>query len=280
MLWSNKTWLVTGSSTGFGHSIVRAVLARGGNVVATARNPAALKSLAAEGPGRMLTAELDVTRHDQISSAIKAAETTFGGIDVLVNNAGYGFQGGIEESSDAEIRHQFEVNFFGLTAATRAVLPMMRRRRSGYIINFSSVAGFLGVAGAGWYCATKFAVEGFSEALALEAGPLGIRVLVVQPGPFRTDFGGRSIKRAAERIPDYEIVTERHKKTDAQSGKQAGDPNRAAQALIAAIESDQPPLHLALGRMATETGESVYRTRIEEVVKWRSTALATDFPDL
>jgi len=279
MLWSNKTWLVTGSSTGFGLSIVRAVLARGGNVVATARNPAALKALVAEGSGRLLAAELDITRPDQISSAVEAAEASFGGIDVLVNNAGYGFQGGLEESSDAELRHQFEVNFFGLTVATRAVLPIMRRQRSGYIVNFSSVAGFLGIAGAGWYSATKFAVEGFSEALAHEAGPLGIRVLIVQPGPFRTDFGGRSIKRAANRILDYEIVTERHKKTDAQNGKQPGDPDRAAQALIAAIESDQPPLHLALGRMATETAEAVYRGRIEEILKWRSVALDADFPD-
>lgn len=278
MTWSDKTWLVTGSSSGFGYSIVRAVLAGGGNVVATARTPADLQALATETPARLLTAELDVTRPDQVRDAITQAEARFGGIDVLVNNAGYGFQGGIEESSDEEIRQQFEVNFFGLAALTRAVLPLMRKRRSGFIVNFSSVAGFVSFPGVGWYSATKFAVEGFSEALAEEARPLGIRVMVVEPGPFRTDFGGRSIRRPAQRILEYETVAACHKRTDAQSGNQPGDPDRAATALLTAMESDEPPRRLLLGRAAVETATRVYQARTDELMMWRAVALAADFP--
>lgn len=278
MRWSDKTWLVTGSSTGFGRSIVRTALSRGANVVATARDTSTLRALAAGQPGNLLAAELDVTRADQIQSAISAAIDVFGDIDVLVNNAGYGFQGGIEESTEDEVRKQFEVNFFGLAAVTRAVLPHMRRRRRGCIVNFSSVAGFVGFSGTGWYSASKFAVEGFSEALAAEAGPLGVRVMIVEPGPFRTDFGGRSIKRPAQRVLEYESVLERHQKTDAQNGRQPGDPDRAVACLIAAMESDEPPFRLLLGRMAVEAAQNTYRARSTEAVKWRDVAVAADFP--
>lgn len=275
--WSEKTWLVTGSSSGFGRSIARALLARGGNVVATARDPGALQTLRADGPGRLLTIKFDVTVPDQVNEAMAAAVTTFGGVDVLVNSAGYGFQGGIEESTEAQVRHQFEVNFFGLAAVTRAALPIMRSHRSGFIVNFSSVAGFVGFSGVGWYCATKFAVEGLSEALAAEAAPLAIRVMIIEPGPFRTEFGGRSIRRPTHRIADYERVLARQQKTDEQNGRQPGDPDRAAQSLIAAMESDEPPARLLLGRYAAETAQQVHQTRYEEAKRWRSVARAADF---
>jgi NAD(P)-dependent dehydrogenase (short-subunit alcohol dehydrogenase family) len=278
MKWADKTWLVTGSSTGFGRAIVRAALARGANVVATARDPADLRTLAATQRGRLLTAELDVTQAEQIRRAVDAAVAAFGSIDVLVNNAGYGFQGGIEESTDDEIRQQFDVNFFGLAAVTRTVLPHMRRQRRGFVVNFSSVAGFMGFSGTGWYSASKFAVEGFSEALGQEAGALGIQVMIVEPGPFRTDFGGRSIRRSAQHISDYRSVLDRHQKTDAQNGRQSGDPDRAVACLIDAMESDEPPSRLLLGRMAIEAAERAYQVRSTEAAKWRQVALAADFP--
>jgi NAD(P)-dependent dehydrogenase (short-subunit alcohol dehydrogenase family) len=278
MSWSRKTWLVTGTSSGFGLAIARAVLRAGGNIAATARDPSALAALKEMAPDRVLAVRLDVTRPDQISAAVAEANAAFGRIDVLVNNAGYGFQGGVEESSDAEIREQFEVNFFGLAAVTRAALPIMRRQRAGYIVNFSSVAGFMGIGGVGWYSATKFAVAGFSEALAQEAEPLGIRVMIVEPGPFRTDFGGRSIRRPADTIPDYEIVTARRSHTDIQDGKQPGDPDRAALAIIAAMDDVSPPLWLQLGKVANQAAATVFEKRLQAVTACEALALGADYP--
>lgn len=278
MSWSEKTWLITGTSSGFGLAIAQAVLASGGRVAATARDPASLTRLHQAAPDRVLPLALDVTQPDQIHAAIAAADTAFGGIDVLVNNAGYGFQGGVEESSEEEIREQFEVNFFGLAAATRAVLPIMRRQHSGYIVNFSSVAGLMGIGGVGWYSATKFAVAGLSEALAQEAEPLGIRVMVVEPGPFRTDFSGRSIRRPANSIPDYEIVVARRSNTDIQDGKQPGDPDRAALAIIAAMDEATPPLWLQLGKMANLAATATFKKRLEAVNSCEALALGADFP--
>src|ERR1700722_9393113 len=189
--WSRKSWLVTGANAGFGRAVCEEVLARGGKVVATARDPNSLAALVDKSNGRALALPLDVTKTTQIAAAVEGAEA-LGGVDVLVNNAGYGFLGGVEESEDREIRAMFEVNFFGAAAMMRAVLPGMRAKGAGYIINVSSIAGIFGGPAGGYYSGTKFGLEGLSESLAIEGEPLGIRVLIMELGAFRTDFFGRS----------------------------------------------------------------------------------------
>lgn len=276
--WREKTWLITGASAGFGRAIAQAVLAHGGRVIATARDPAALADLVAGADGRAIAMPLDVTRPDQIAAAVERAEG-WGGVDVLVNNAGYGLASGIEEAGDAEVRAVFETNFFGLAALTRAVLPGMRGRRSGYVVNLSSIGGIAGYAATGYYSATKFAVEGFSESLAQEGAPLGIKVLIVEPGAFRTEFAGRSIRVAASPIADYAKVAERKVALKAYDGTQVGDPARAAEAIIAAIESDAPPLRLLLGRLASENGQKVHADRLAEAQAGHERAAAADFPE-
>ena len=276
--WSARTWFITGSSAGFGRTIAEAVLARGGRVVATARNPATLADLVAGAGDRAIALPLDVTKPDQIADAVAQAEA-WGGIDVLVNNAGYGFISGIEEASDAEVRAQFETNFFGLAALTRAVLPGMRARRSGFVINLSSIAGIAGNAATGYYSATKFAVEGLTESLAKEGAPLGIRAMIVEPGAFRTDFAGRSIRVAADAIEDYAEVISRKAMLAGYDGTQAGDPVRAAEAIIAAVESETPPLRLLLGRVASETARTVHAARLAEAEAGHERAVAADYPE-
>ena len=275
--WSTQTWLITGTSTGLGRNLALAVLDRGGRLILTARNPKAVEDIAAGSDGRAIVAQLDVTNDDHIASALAAAEA-FGGIDVLVNNAGYGFVGGIEEGSDQEVRVQFETNFFGAAALTRAVLPMMRARGSGYIVNISSLAGVCGYASTGWYSATKFALEGFSEALAQEGAEFGIKVLVVEPGQFRTDFSGRSIRRAAKVIKAYQSIAAMDARRAVSDGQQAGDPARAAVAIIQAMESEEPPFRLLLGKIASEVAQRTYEQRLKEVLTWRAVAEGAEFP--
>ena len=253
-LMAGKVWLITGASTGLGRVLAEQVLAGGGQVAATARRPEQLELLRETYGRAVMTLALDVTRQESVDDAIEQATGHFGRIDVLVNNAGYGLVGAIEEADEEEVRQEFETNVFGLLRVTRAVLPGMRERRSGHILNLSSIGGLIATPGLGYYNASKFAVEGLSEALAGELKPLGIHVTVVEPGPFRTDFLGRSGVISETRIADYEATAGNARKYFTENdGKQKGDPVRAAQAMMAAVEAAEPPKHLLLGRSAWGT---------------------------
>lgn len=277
----SPVWLVTGCSTGFGRELVTAVLESGGRVVATARKPDSLRDLVAGHDDRALALKLDVNEPADIDAVVAAAEKKFGRIDVLVNNAGYGYLAAIEEGEDAAVRAMFETNVFGLVAMTKAVLPVMRRQKSGHVVNISSIGGIVGFGATGYYHATKFAVEGLSESLAIETAPLGIKVTIVEPGPFRTDWAGRSIQQSATRIDDYESTAgKRRKETAARSGNQPGDPRRAAEAIMAAVAAEVPPLHLVLGKPALELARKKLATLGAELDRWEPTTLGTDFPDM
>lgn len=255
------------------------MLARGWRVVVTARAKARVAGLVRGADERALALDLDITDVTQISAAVEAAEARFGGIDVLVNNAGYGYQASIEEGDDAEIRAQFDANVFGLFAMTRAVLPGMRARRKGHVLNITSVAGFIGFPGSGHYAASKHAVEGWSDALADEGRPLGIKVTCIEPGPFRTDWAGRSLRQTPNRITDYANTAGlRMKGTADNSGNQAGDPVRAAEAMIQITQSENPPRHLVLGAWGVDAVANKLKATLAEVEAWRDTSLAADFP--
>jgi NAD(P)-dependent dehydrogenase (short-subunit alcohol dehydrogenase family) len=244
-------WFITGCSTGFGRNLAEHVLELGYRVVVTARKPDEVKDLAAKGEALVL--RLDVTKQDQINAAIKAAEKKFGGIDVLVNNAGIGYFAAVEESEEKEVRRMFEINVFGMSRMIQAALPGMRRRRTGCIVNISSLAGLRSAPSLGFYNATKFAVEGLSGALLQEVEPLGIKVMVVEPSGFRTDWAGRSADESKKQIADYAKTAGKvRREIRADSGKQPGDPVRAAQAIIKAVESPKPPRHLLLGNDSYE----------------------------
>src|ERR1019366_7802498 len=256
------------------------VLDRGYRAVVTARDPRKIQDLTTGHEDRRLVLKLDVTNAAEAAEAVKKAETTFGSIDVLVNNAGYGYVGAVEESEEDEIRAIIETNFFGLERMIRAVLPGMRRRRHGGIVNLSSIGGLVGFPGTGYYNATKFAVEGLSESLSKEVAPLGIKVLVVEPGPFRTDWAGRSLQRSGKQIPEYaETAGAFRNRITGGSGNQAGDPVRAGEAIIKALQSDSAPLHLVLGKSALDTA----RTKVEllrgELDAWEETSLSADYPE-
>ena len=275
----SPVWFITGCSSGFGHELAKLVLARGWRAVVTARDKARVAELARGADDRVLALDLDITDAMQITAAVQAAEARFGCIDVLVNNAGYGYQASIEEGEDAEIRAQFDANVFGLFAMTRAVLPGMRARRKGHVVNITSVAGIIGFPGSGYYAASKHAVEGWSNALADEGKPLGIKVTCIEPGPFRTDWAGRSLRQTPNRIIDYASTAgSRMKGTADGSGSQAGDPVRAAEAMIQITESANPPLHLVLGAWGVDAVENKLKATLAEVEAWRQTGLATDFP--
>jgi NAD(P)-dependent dehydrogenase (short-subunit alcohol dehydrogenase family) len=273
-------WFITGCSTGFGRELAKLVLEKGWCAVVTARNPDTIQDFRTAYGGRALVLKLDVTVPAQVAEAVQKAESNFGRIDVLVNNAGFGYLAAVEEGEDAEVRAMFETNVFALAAMIRAVLPGMRRQGSGHIINISSVAGLVGFPGVGYYNATKFAVEGLSEALAKEVEPLGIKVLIVEPGPFRTDWAGRSLKQTGHPIDAYaETGGTRRAAIAGGSGRQAGDPVRAAEAMIQAVQSENPPLHLVLGRMALENARGKFARMAQEFDKWEQTTLGADFPD-
>ena len=274
---TSPVWFITGCSTGFGRELAKLIVARGWPVVVTARNKAQVEDLATSD--KVLALELDVTDGKEIDAAVKAAEEKFGAIDVLVNNAGYGYLTTVEEGEEKHIRAMFDANVFGLFALTRAVLPGMRKRRKGHIINITSVGGHVGNPGSGYYAATKHAVEGWSKSLAAETAPLGIKVTAVAPGPFRTDWAGRSMIQTENRIADYaEITGARLAAVTAQSGKQAGDPVRAGEAMIKLTESENPPLHIVFGApgLAMVTGE--LKKELAEIEAWRELGLGTDFP--
>jgi NAD(P)-dependent dehydrogenase (short-subunit alcohol dehydrogenase family) len=246
---NKKTWFITGTSQGIGLELVKKVLAAGDNVVAATRNIATLSQQVSADADSFLPVQMDLTDERNIAAAVDAAIGKFGGIDCLVNNAGYGLLGGIEESSQAEVQANFDINVFGLLSVTRAVLPFMRKAGSGHIFNISSVFGL--IAGAGWgiYCATKFAVEGLSEALAQEVQPFGIKVTIIEPGYFRTNFlNAGSVITPAQPIQDYtEIAEIKRKHADEIPGSQPGDPGKAADVMIDLSRSDAPPLRLLLG---------------------------------
>ena len=273
-------WLITGCSTGFGRELVKLVLARGWRAVVTARDPATVADLVAGCEDRALAIALDVTRREQIAETVSQAQQKFGRIDVLVNNAGYGYLAAIEEGEDDAVRAMFETNVFGLIDLTKAVLPVMRQQKSGLIVNISSIGGLASFAATGYYHATKYAVEGLSESLATEVKPLGIGVLIVEPGPFRTNWAGPSIKQSGIRIDDYAATAgERRRQTSARSGNQAGDPVRAAQAIIDAALSDSPPLRLLLGKMALDLARRKLDTLRGDFDAWEATTLGADFPE-
>ncbi|MFB9950100.1 oxidoreductase [Rhizobium puerariae] len=275
---SFSVWFITGCSTGFGRELAKLTLDRGWPTVVTARDKSRVADLT-DGRDNALALDLDVTDMDQTGKAVRAAEEKFGRIDVLVNNAGYGYQAAIEEGEEDEIRAMFDANVFGLFAMTRAVLPGMRSRRKGHIINITSLAGFMGLPGSGYYAATKHAVEGFSDALSLEAGPLGIKVTCVEPGPFRTDWAGRSLKQTPGRIADYaETAGARMAATSGYSGRQPGDPVRAGEAMIAATEAEEAPRHLVLGAFAYQNVTKKLKERLAQIELWEEISLSADFP--
>ncbi len=279
-LQSSRTWFITGASTGFGRLLAEALLKRGEQVAATARNKAHIDDLAQQYPGRAQAFALDVTQPEQIVATAAQAIEAFGHIDVLVNNAGYGVNGAIEEVSEEEFEPMFQTNVYGLIRTTRAFLPHFRERKTGHIINFSSIGGLIGSPGWGFYNTTKFAVEGFSEALAGEMKPLGVRVTVIEPGPFRTDFLGRSGKLAAREIPEYaQSAGGARNYLKTQSGKQPGDPQKAVEAVITVVDSPEPPVHLILGKTAyTRFGNKLLQWR-KEMDAWESVSLGADFPE-
>jgi len=273
-----KTWLITGCSTGLGRRLAEAVADRGDQIVATARSTEALQSLCERYPETVRSIPLDVTRPGDAAEAVALAESAFGGLDILVNNAGFGFIGAIEEGEPSEYRPMFEVNVFGLIETTRAALPALRKRKGARIVNISSGAGIAGSAGSGFYNATKFAVEGLSEALAEELRPLGMRVLIVEPGPFRTDFLGRSIVTAAQEITAYAgTVRVRRNYRETNNGKQAGDPAKAVAVMLQAVDAEHPPLHLPLGPVAHRIANRKLESFRADVAAWRDISIATDF---
>ena len=273
----NRAWLITGCSTGLGRALAEVLIAKGERVFATARKPDELKDLVA-GHDKARALKLDVTVPADIE-AVAAEVEQAGGVDVLVNNAGYGYLTSIEEGDEAGYRAQFETNVFGLIAMTKAVLPEMRKRGSGHIINIASVGGLVGNPGSGYYAATKFGVVGFSEALSKEVAGFGIKVTVVEPGPFRTDWAGRSLQSSTERIDAYaQSVHARLDQVSGYSGRQPGDPVRAAEAMITIVDSPEPPLNLILGAPGLKLVRDKLAALTAEIDRWESLTLSADFP--
>jgi NAD(P)-dependent dehydrogenase (short-subunit alcohol dehydrogenase family) len=276
----SPAWLITGCSSGLGRALAQRVLERGQRAVITARDPATLADLAARFPAAAVPVALDVRNEAQRNAAVTRALEAFGGIDVLVNNAGHGYSAAVEEGEDAPVRAMFETNFFALAALTRAVLPHMRARGRGHIVNISSIGGIVGNPATGYYSATKFAVEGLSEALAKEVEPLGIRVTLIEPGPFRTEFQGRSMTTTARTIEAYASTAgARRAQLRANSGRQAGDPARAADAIIRVVESPTPPLHLVLGKVGVERVREKLSSLMRSMDEWERVSLGADFPE-
>ncbi|MDE3103793.1 MAG: SDR family NAD(P)-dependent oxidoreductase [Acidobacteriota bacterium] len=277
---TTRTWFITGCSAGFGRLLAEEVLKAGGRVVATARKPEQVADLEARYPDRARALRLDVTDAGQVEAAVTLAIAQFGQVDVLVNNAGYGLAGTIEEATEEEFRPMFETNVFGLIQVTRAFLPHLRAQRSGHILNLSSIGGLVSTPGMGYYNATKFAVEGLSEALAAELAPLGIRVTLIEPGPFRTEFLGRSGVVAAQQIEDYEAASKGIRRYFAeQNGRQKGDPLRAVHAMMQVVESPEPPLRLLLGSVALERLHGKLARLQQEVTTWEAVTRGADFPE-
>jgi NAD(P)-dependent dehydrogenase (short-subunit alcohol dehydrogenase family) len=273
-----KTWLVTGVSSGFGRALAEAVLARGDRIAGTVRNAAAKAAFEALAPDRAFGFLLDVTDEAAVHRTVISVERELGPIDVLVNNAGYGLEGSVEATSLAEMRAMFDVNLFGAVAVMQAALPSMRARRSGHIVNITSMGGITTWPGIGAYCASKFALEGLSETLAQELAPLGIRLTIVEPGGFRTNFASRSLGHAARTIDDYEATAGNSRRILAEhGGHEPGDPHKAALAILKAVDAEKPPLHLLLGPDALlHVGEKL-GALIEEIGRWAVVSATTGF---
>ncbi len=277
-----SVWFITGASRGFGLQIARDALARGHRVVATARNAAAIYEALPEGGDNLLAVALDVTDEGQAKAAVDAAVERFGAVDVLINNAGRGLLGAVEEASDAEVRAVYETNVFGLLTVTRAVTPVLRAQRSGTIVNISSVGGFSSSPGWGVYASTKFAVEAISEAMHDELKPLGVHVMVVEPGYFRTDFlDSSSLQTQQTVIEDYNEGPAGAMRVHAteRNHDQPGDPVKAATAIIDVVDSPEPPLRLMLGKDTIAAVEAKIAHVQNELAQWRSVAESTDFDD-
>ena len=273
---TDLVWFITCCSTGFGRDLARYVLECGYRAVVTARRTELLQEFAAE---RALILKLDVTDPLEVDAAVKAAQERFGRIDVLVNNAGIGYFAAVEESEETEVHRMFEVNVFGLGRMTQAVLPEMRARRGGFIVNIASLGGINAAPALGYYCATKFAVEGLSGSLDVEVAPLGIKVIVVEPSGFRTDWAGRSARESPARIADYAATAGvKREQLRTQSGKQPGDTRRAARAIVDAVRSPNPPRHLPLGNAAYEVGTARLESLLKEFRAGEAVARAADSP--
>lgn len=272
----SRVWLITGSSAGFGQAIARAALARGDRLVATARHPEALEDLVSGSPDRVLALPVDVTRPDTGRAAIADTLDRFGRLDVLVNNAGYGTVGAVEEIDPSDLRTVMDTMFFGPVALTQAALPHMRAQGSGAIVQMSSMGGQVTAPGFGAYCAAKFALEAISESLAAEVQPLGIRVLIVEPGAFRTEFGGARMHRSPAIEAYAETVGPTRASIDSMDGTQPGDPDKAAAAILAALHAPQPPLHLALGPDAVTMIGAALERRRADLSTWQSLSLDTE----
>jgi NADP-dependent 3-hydroxy acid dehydrogenase YdfG len=275
-----RVWFITGASTGFGRLLAEQALRTGHKVVATARKPEQIANLGYHYSDRCLVLPLDVTNGAHISYALGETIAKFGRVDVLVNNAGYGVVGAIEEVSEPEFKSMFETNVFGLLGVTRAFLPQFRKQRSGNVLNLSSIGGLVASPGMGYYNATKFAVEGISEALAAELAPLGIHVTIIEPGPFRTDFLGRSGVVAKTQIADYDGTAGNMRRYFAENdGKQKGDPLRAVKAMMQVVESPNPPLRLLLGASALQRLRGKLSGWEKEITEWEHVTVGADFPE-
>lgn len=275
----DAAWLITGCSSGIGRVLAENVLKRGYRVALTARNPATVADLQAQYPQRSIALALDVTNREQVKQVVAQVEREFGAVDVLVNNAAYGYLAAIEEGEDHELRAMFETNFFGALEMVKTVLPGMRARKDGHIINVSSQAGLVSMPGTGYYSSTKFALEAMTEALWREVKPFGIRVSAIEPGPFRTDWSGRSLRQTGTPLEAYaDTVGARRAMVAAVDGKQPGDPQKAAEAIIQVAELAEPPLHLLLGKVVLDT----YRAKLADLTRnldeWESVTLGADFP--
>ncbi|WP_018885814.1 oxidoreductase [Paenibacillus massiliensis] len=276
-----KVWFITGCSTGFGRYIAKQAIASGYKVVVTARNVEQIKDITAGNEDSTLALPLDVTRQDQIESAVAATMEKFGRIDVLVNNAGIGYFSSVEESVEEETRKMFEINFWGLMHVTNAVLPYMRAQKSGHIINFSSIGGLTSFPTLGYYHATKYAVEGISESLSQELAPFNIHVTLIEPSSFRTDWGGRSSVKTDTTIPELKesIVGQMLQSIDQMAGQEAGDPAKAAEAVIQVVETPTPPLRLLLGQMAYQAATHKFTNLLASIEEWKETTINADFKE-
>jgi NAD(P)-dependent dehydrogenase (short-subunit alcohol dehydrogenase family) len=272
------TWFITGCSTGLGRSLAQAVLDRGHNAVVTARDVSRVADLAEPHPDSALPLALDVTSPSQVAEAVARAEERFGGIDVVVNNAGYGYRAAVEEGEAADVEKLFATHVFGAASVLKAVLPGMRARRSGAVLNVSSIGAHVSPPGSGYYAAAKAALEAMSRSLRQEVAPLGISVTIVAPGGFRTDFAGRSLTQSADAIGDYaETAGKRRIENDRVHGTQPGDPAKAAAAMIAIAEAENPPASIFLGSDALKAIDGVLEARASEVAVWRELSASTDF---
>jgi NAD(P)-dependent dehydrogenase (short-subunit alcohol dehydrogenase family) len=275
----SKVWFITGCSTGFGRELAKEVLASGYKAAVAARNTDDVKDITEAYPDTAIAVKLDVTKADEISAAVDQITQQFGQIDVLVNNAGIGYFGAIEESEEEEVRRMFEINFFGLANVTKAVLPILRKQRSGHILNVASIGGLVGFPAVGFYNATKFAVDGYSESLSKELAPLGIKVTVIAPSGFRTDWAGRSANNSKIVIDDYKETAGTNKDNiRGYSGNQPGDPVRAAKAMIKAVESENPPLRLLLGEAALKGARNKIELLKKDIDTWAEVTVGADFP--